>query len=101
EGWNGEYYYAEDGRKFGIRPVGGHELKPRWLWWILANTVFNPIRKYCVDPVELGLHPISEIKETILKWVDSDDDILTQFLDGRQIEYLLEQAKTFDGVVLA
>jgi len=101
EGWKNEQYFLPDGRKMSICPVSGHEVKHRPLWVFLANTVYNPWKKISVQPIEAGTFTIDELKSSIVKWMEQDDDILTQFLEEHDIKMLLGPVATFDDLVFA
>ena len=48
---------------------------------------------------DCGEYQLDEIIEKILKYVECDDDILTQFLDGEEIKKKLKIAKTFNDIL--
>ena len=101
EGWRYELYFLPNGTKISLLPVSGHEIKNRPLWVFLANTVYNPTRQLSVRPIESGTFRIDELKTSIVRWLDRDDDILTQFLEADDIKFLLAPVQTFDDLVLA
>lgn len=101
EGWSGERYYLPDGRVMSISPVSGHEVKNRTLWKFLANTVYNPGKRISVKPIETGTYTVTQLKSKIVRWLNKDDDILTQFLEEESIKTLLSTVKTFDDLLLA
>ncbi|MCH8511970.1 MAG: hypothetical protein LAT83_10010 [Kiritimatiellae bacterium] len=101
EFWRGERYFLPDGREMSVFPVSGHEVKNRFLWLFLANTVYNPGRKIRVKPIDAGTYTVGALKSAIERWLDKDDDILTQFLEEESIKMLLSTVKTFDDLLLA
>ena len=98
--WIDISYYGRDGKKLGVKPISGHTLSPLWLWRILSMFTTKP-RTVAFQTIDLGIYSIDELKTTIIRWLSRDDDILTQFLDGRQIEQIMSQATTFDEMLLA
>jgi hypothetical protein len=101
EAWKGETFYLSDGTQWGIEPVPGQKIPRRTFWALLASQVYNPWRTLRVRGVARGAYTIADLKALILRWVAADDDILTQFLDGEQIAFLLNTVETFDHLVVA
>lgn len=70
-------------------------------WWtrLLAKTVYNPRFEAELRWEPAGQYSFEDLQTLICSLVDSDDDILTQFVDGDQIKSIVSACKTFDELV--
>ena len=66
---------------------------------LLALTIYNPSMIVQYDYRSVGPYDVDDLKETLARAIDNDDDILTQFHDADELKELLANAKTFDGVL--
>ena len=71
---------------------------PGVLAHILAE-FYNPMHTVEFEYEDQGTYDLTEIKQRITHYVSCDDDILTQFLDGKEIAARLSAAETFQGIV--
>ncbi len=69
-------------------------------WWtrLLAN-VYNPRFDAELRWEPAGRYSFEDLQTLICSLVDSDDDILTQFVEGEQIKTATRVCQTFDELV--
>jgi hypothetical protein len=72
--------------------------QPTYADWI-PSFFYNPLSAvefhYDLD----GVYELDEVKQKIPRYVQADDDILTQFMDGNEIANRLAKANNFDDVI--
>ena len=80
--WDGLHVYREDGVKLRARPDTSVLPIESW-WWrrILAYTVYNPRVTVPVAYEPVGAYMLGEVRDKIISYLPSDDDIIQQFLD--------------------
>ena len=98
--WESVTIYREDGRTLRIHPKESERPKKN-LWSVLVAFFYDPPVKVHFLYEESGNYELDEIKTKILEYVSEDDDILTQFLNGDQIQALFAQSIAFSDLVAA
>ena len=61
-----------------------------WIDGLLANTIYNPIIPVQIIWSHKGKYELNELKKALIDCVETDDDILTQFVDN---EFLIKKIK--------
>lgn len=64
----------------------------------LANTFYNPTVDVIPEWKLLGEFEIDEIKSILIKHIEKDDAILTQFIDSKDIIDYINKATSFEAV---
>ncbi|WP_117880490.1 hypothetical protein [Aureibaculum luteum] len=65
----------------------------------LAKTVYNPIVDIKIDYNLLEKYTQQELKEEIYQCVDSDDDILTQFVESDFLKKQISESNSFESIL--
>ena len=82
QSWQRYAYFLPDGSKVTLSPVSGHEINNKPLWIVLANTFYNPMRTFSVEPIHAGTYDLDELRSSIAEWVMPDVCAQTQPLGG-------------------
>lgn len=90
--------YDAEGRKWQAK---GIDSRYRRTWWtlLLANTVYNPRITVTLVWREPKTYALEELKLVYSKAVDKDDDILTQFVEARELKKKISEAESFVNLV--
>jgi len=77
------------------RPANSHSL----LFKVLAHTIHNPVRQVAVTWAPRGPYDLDELRDAYLHALSRDDDVLTQFVSGDELEVRIRSASTFQELV--
>jgi hypothetical protein len=91
-------YYDKDGFKW-TSSIYSQKYKPTLLTKLLANTLYNPTIKVERTWAKIGHYELSELIEKVNHCIDSDDDVLTQFIEGSELKAKVSNSQTFDDIV--
>lgn len=97
--WERELFYRDDGIKLRAALAEGSSCGESVFTKLLAHTVYNPFRTLAFHYEEVGPYHVDEIKAKICRYLEGDDDILTQFIDGDEILQRLDRVDSFAGLV--
>jgi hypothetical protein len=64
----------------------------------LANTFYNPTVNVIPEWKMIGVYEIDEIKKELIKCIEKDDDILTQFIGSEEIKNYINKVNSFDAI---
>ncbi|MCB9241409.1 MAG: hypothetical protein H6608_09770 [Flavobacteriales bacterium] len=90
--------YDEDGRLWKVEKVDSN-FKVNGLTKFLAYTVYNPKVMLTIGWTKITDYKLDDLKKDIIKQVDRDDDIITQFEEGEVIKRQIENCESFDSIV--
>ena len=96
--WKSVVLYHRDGHRYSIALIE----PPRrfnFLTRALAATVYNPVIQARLHYQRDGRYDIEELRGSIRRAIEADDDVLTQFHDADELIALLGSAQTFDTIV--
>ena len=95
--WKSTSIFGEE-RKYTPEP-SGVKLPEKSLLQLLMVQFYNPFQDVKFSYKDCGQYQLDEIKEKINSYVECDDDILTQFLEGEDIKNKLESSETFKDIL--
>jgi hypothetical protein len=97
-GWRGTQYFDADGRLHVIRElVPPHPIG--FVQRLLAATIHNPWLMASIHYEEPVPYEIPQLVATLIRAVEADDDILTQWREPEDLLNKLRAAKTFKHCV--
>jgi hypothetical protein len=90
--------YDKDGQMWKVDKVGSN-YKINGLTKFLAYTIYNPQIKVSIIWTKIGNYQLSDLKEDIVKQLNRDDDIITQFNSAKLLREKIENCISFDSIV--
>jgi len=69
------------------------------LAWLLANTIYNPMIQVTFAWCKSGTYTLNDLKKQLASLIDRDDDILTQFVEAKELNRRIAAARTFGALV--
>ena len=87
--------YDSDGKKWNLK-LTSDKITDSFLTRLLAYTIYNPTVAVIPKWKLISEFELNEIKLELIKCVDDDDDILTQFIDSDQIKNHINTAESFE-----
>ena len=90
--------YDANGRRWKSKGLNS-EYRRSWWTVLLAHTVYNPWITITLLWKEPTSYDLDELKRAYAKAVDSDDDILTQFVEAVELQHKISAAQTFADLV--
>ena len=90
--------YDKDGQLWKVDKVDSN-FKLNGLTKFLAHTVYNPKIKVTIFWTKIADYKLDDLKKDIYKQVDRDDDIITQFEEGKIIKGKIENCDSFDSII--
>lgn len=90
--------YDKDGHLWKVDKVSSN-YKLNGLIKFLAYTVCNPEIKVTIRWAKISDYKLLDLKSDIIKQVDRDDDIITQFEEGEIIKGKIENCDSFDNII--
>jgi hypothetical protein len=91
-------FYDKAGDKWTFSFVNPN-IKDSFKTRFLANTFYNPTIKVELEWRHLEKYRLNDLINHILKCVDQDDDIITQFEEAETIKNNLEKSQTYEEII--
>jgi hypothetical protein len=95
--WRGVSLFHRDGGRYEVVSAQPARALPP-LSRLLAATIYNPRLAVRYEYRRIGPYDLGVLKEALLRAIDKDDDILTQFHDADHLKRRLAHATSFDDV---
>lgn len=87
--------FDSDGKKWKFE-LTSEKITDNFMTRFLANTFYNPTVDVIPKWKMISEFEIDEIKNELIKCIEKDDDILTQFVDAKKIKNLINEANSFE-----
>ena len=95
--WHGVSFFHRDGSRYEVASALPTQALPP-LSKLLAATIYNPRLTVRYEYRSLGRFELTDLKQALLKAIDKDDDILTQFHESEGLKRRVGDARSFDDV---
>jgi hypothetical protein len=96
--WRGAILFHRDGNRYEV--ASALPTQPLATFSkLLAATFHNPQLTARYEYRSLGPYELGALKQALLRAIDEDDDVLTQFHDAEELQRRTRAATTYDDVV--
>lgn len=89
--------FESAGKKWTFK-LTSDKITDNFMTRFLANTFYNPTVDVIPEWKMISEFEIDEIKSVLIKRIEKDDDILTQFIDSKDIKEYINKANSFEAV---
>jgi hypothetical protein len=91
-------YYDKEGKVWSST-ISSEKHKPTFLNKVLANTFYNPSIAIQRSWTQQRRYELHELKDSICRCIDKDDDILTQFIEAGILKGKVGSCADFAGLI--
>ncbi|NNT73270.1 hypothetical protein HKT18_13705 [Flavobacterium sp. IMCC34852] len=85
------------GNKWSFK-LTSDKISDNFITRFLANTFYNPTVDVIPEWKMIGEFEIDEIKSVLIKSIEKDEDVLTQFIDSEDIKNHVNKAHSFETI---
>jgi len=96
--WKGVGFFHRDGSRYEVTSARPSKALPPFSR-LLAATIYNPQLTVRYEYQSIGPYELADLKQALVRAIDKDDDILTQFHNAQDLKQRVTDARTFDDVV--
>jgi len=96
-GMDGIVTYDAQGQKWKCELVS-EKVKNTFVTRLLANTFYNPEVDVRYKWDKIGQYELPEVRSSLSVYIDEDDDLLTQFVEGEYLKEAINNCGTFEDV---
>ena len=95
--WEGVRFFHRDGNAYEVeQALPDKRLGP--LSNLLARTIYNPTVTVRYRYRSSGPYSVDELRATVQRVIEGNDDVLTQFRERAELMALLTQSQSFDDI---